>query len=257
MPKLLAALSVIGTVAMLWVGGHILLVGADELGWHAPYGVVHHCEEAVHDVGGVGRRAGLAGQHRGVGGDRLGGRSRGRRDHSAVPASQRTLATTELMEQLLHDEAGSGPPCELTPPAVPHLNVGSFASGSWTAMGVVRRGGPYARVRTRLRRADHQLLLSINIPTTASTFKTSSTACSISAGRFRGRHRFIDTAGGEHTVIVLADRMLDTNGAVVGSEGYYIDLTDTFHQARVGKPSTTHCPNCSRRARRSNRRRAR
>ena len=30
MPKLLAALSAIGTVAMLWVGGHILLVGADD-----------------------------------------------------------------------------------------------------------------------------------------------------------------------------------------------------------------------------------
>ncbi|WP_422746917.1 DUF808 domain-containing protein [Mycobacterium sp. WMMD1722] len=55
MPKLLAALTVIGTVAMLWVGGHILLVGTDELGWHAPYGVVHHLEEAVHHaVAGVG-----------------------------------------------------------------------------------------------------------------------------------------------------------------------------------------------------------
>lgn len=47
MPKLLSALAIIGTVAMLWVGGHILLVGADELGWHGPYGVVHHLEEAV------------------------------------------------------------------------------------------------------------------------------------------------------------------------------------------------------------------
>ena len=28
MPKLLAALSTVGTVAMLWVGGHILLVGS-------------------------------------------------------------------------------------------------------------------------------------------------------------------------------------------------------------------------------------
>jgi predicted DNA repair protein MutK len=54
MPKLLAALSLIGTVAMLWVGGHILLVGVDELGWHAPYGLVHHAEEYVHHVGGVG-----------------------------------------------------------------------------------------------------------------------------------------------------------------------------------------------------------
>ncbi len=34
MPKLLSALSTIGTVAMLWVGGHILLVGTDTLGWH-------------------------------------------------------------------------------------------------------------------------------------------------------------------------------------------------------------------------------
>ncbi|TPG34911.1 DUF808 domain-containing protein [Mycolicibacterium hodleri] len=47
MPKLLAALSVIGTVAMLWVGGHILLLGTDTLGWHAPYGFVHHLEEGV------------------------------------------------------------------------------------------------------------------------------------------------------------------------------------------------------------------
>jgi uncharacterized protein len=54
MPKLLAALSAIGTVAMLWVGGHILLVGTDALGWHAPYGLVHHGEEYVHDVEAVG-----------------------------------------------------------------------------------------------------------------------------------------------------------------------------------------------------------
>jgi predicted DNA repair protein MutK len=47
MPKLLAALSAVGTVAMLWVGGHILLLGADTLGWHAPYGLVHHGEEYV------------------------------------------------------------------------------------------------------------------------------------------------------------------------------------------------------------------
>ncbi len=54
MPKVLAFLSVIGTAAMLWVGGHILLVGADELGWHGPYEVVHHLEEGVRDLAGVG-----------------------------------------------------------------------------------------------------------------------------------------------------------------------------------------------------------
>ncbi|BBW99115.1 ABC transporter [Mycolicibacterium moriokaense] len=48
MPKLLSALSTIGTVAMLWVGGHILLLGTDTLGWHAPYGFVHHFEDLIH-----------------------------------------------------------------------------------------------------------------------------------------------------------------------------------------------------------------
>ena len=54
MPKLLAALSAIGIVAMLWVGGHILLVGVDELGWHGLYGLVHDLEEGVAGVAGVG-----------------------------------------------------------------------------------------------------------------------------------------------------------------------------------------------------------
>ena len=50
MPVLLRWLAVVGTAAMLWVGGHILLVGADELGWHTPYDLVHRVEEAVHDA---------------------------------------------------------------------------------------------------------------------------------------------------------------------------------------------------------------
>ena len=54
MPKLLAWLSVIGTAAMLWVGGHILLVGFDELGWEWPYHLVHDLEHAVDGVPGIG-----------------------------------------------------------------------------------------------------------------------------------------------------------------------------------------------------------
>jgi predicted DNA repair protein MutK len=57
MPTVLGVLSVVGTAAMLWVGGHIELVGLDELGLHAPYDLVHHLEHAVHravpGVGGV------------------------------------------------------------------------------------------------------------------------------------------------------------------------------------------------------------
>ncbi len=54
MPKLLTVLSVVGTAAMLWVGGHILIVGAHELGWDLPYNIVHELEEAVHGIGGIG-----------------------------------------------------------------------------------------------------------------------------------------------------------------------------------------------------------
>lgn len=53
MPKILAAIGFIGTFAMLWVGGHILLVGVNELGWHWPYETVHHFEEGVAQLGGA------------------------------------------------------------------------------------------------------------------------------------------------------------------------------------------------------------
>lgn len=49
---------------------------------------------------------------------------------------------------------------------------------------------------------------------------------------FSSRHRFIDTAGTVHDAIVVADRMLDDNGAVLGTAGHYIDLTDTFDETR-------------------------
>lgn len=59
MPKVMAVISVVGTAAMLWVGGHILLVGAEELGLAAPYDAVHHVEVAVHDaLGSAGAVAG-------------------------------------------------------------------------------------------------------------------------------------------------------------------------------------------------------
>lgn len=52
MPVVMKGLSTIGVAAMLWVGGHILLVGVDELGWHGLYDAVHHLEEIVRDATG-------------------------------------------------------------------------------------------------------------------------------------------------------------------------------------------------------------
>jgi len=55
MPVVLSVLSTVGIAAMLWVGGHILLVGLDELGVSLPYDAVHHLEQDVeHALGALG-----------------------------------------------------------------------------------------------------------------------------------------------------------------------------------------------------------
>jgi predicted DNA repair protein MutK len=51
MPKLMAFLSIVGTAAMLWVGGSIILHGASDLGWGWLYNEIHHLAEmAAHAV---------------------------------------------------------------------------------------------------------------------------------------------------------------------------------------------------------------
>ncbi|WP_128892836.1 DUF808 domain-containing protein [Erythrobacter sp. HKB08] len=52
MPRLLTALSIIGTVAMLWVGGGIILHGLHELGIHGPSDWAHGVQHAVETVTG-------------------------------------------------------------------------------------------------------------------------------------------------------------------------------------------------------------
>ena len=53
MPAVLAALSTIGIVAMLWVGGHIILNGMDELGASWLPDQVHHVEGLLADSTGA------------------------------------------------------------------------------------------------------------------------------------------------------------------------------------------------------------
>ncbi len=47
MPWLMQALVVIGTAAMIWVGGSIIVHGLHELGVHAPTEIIHHAASAV------------------------------------------------------------------------------------------------------------------------------------------------------------------------------------------------------------------
>ncbi|MFN3260917.1 MAG: DUF808 domain-containing protein [Pikeienuella sp.] len=52
MPYVLSVIATVGTAAMLWVGGSILVHGAHELGLHAPYELIQHAAEAVGSVAG-------------------------------------------------------------------------------------------------------------------------------------------------------------------------------------------------------------
>lgn len=47
MPKLLLILSIVGTAAMLWVGGNIIIHGMEVLGWPWLYDQIHHLAEAA------------------------------------------------------------------------------------------------------------------------------------------------------------------------------------------------------------------
>lgn len=56
MPVFMKLLIVIGTAAMIWVGGSILIHGLHELGWHLPYDMIH--DVAVGVAAGAGEMAG-------------------------------------------------------------------------------------------------------------------------------------------------------------------------------------------------------
>jgi hypothetical protein len=45
---------------------------------------------------------------------------------------------------------------------------------------------------------------------------------------FGGRHRIIDTAGRTHWAVFVGERMLEDAGAVIGSSGFYVDVTESL-----------------------------
>jgi PAS domain S-box-containing protein len=50
----------------------------------------------------------------------------------------------------------------------------------------------------------------------------------VSGEPFSSRHRIIDTAGHTHWVIVVGDVMCDEAGALLGTTGFYIDITESL-----------------------------
>lgn len=53
MPAVFRLIGVIGTVAMLWVGGHLVIANVAEIGWHLPEELLHALEAALEHLGPV------------------------------------------------------------------------------------------------------------------------------------------------------------------------------------------------------------
>jgi predicted DNA repair protein MutK len=53
MPAVFKFISVVGTVAMLWVGGHLVIANLAETFWHGPYDLVHAATHAIEAAGPV------------------------------------------------------------------------------------------------------------------------------------------------------------------------------------------------------------
>ncbi|KQB95386.1 ABC transporter [Loktanella sp. 1ANDIMAR09] len=53
MPATMIVIATIGTVAMLWVGGSILVHGIRDLGWAVPYDMIKHAAQVVADGAGT------------------------------------------------------------------------------------------------------------------------------------------------------------------------------------------------------------
>ncbi len=49
---------------------------------------------------------------------------------------------------------------------------------------------------------------------------------------FSTRHRIIDTAGQVHHVVVVGDQLYDDHGAVIGTHGFYVDVSSPPDQER-------------------------
>jgi hypothetical protein len=48
------------------------------------------------------------------------------------------------------------------------------------------------------------------------------------SGAFSTRHRIIDTRGEVHHVVVVGDQLFDDAGAVIGTHGFYVDVTPSM-----------------------------
>jgi hypothetical protein len=105
--------------------------------------------------------------------------------------------------------------------------VGSFrylrAEGRWEWSDAVARIHGYAPGQVQPTTA---LVMSHKHPDDAANVARLIEAMTEQGRPFSSRHRIIDTRGHIHPVVVIAERLCDGDGAVIGSRGLYVDLSD-------------------------------
>jgi fructose-specific component phosphotransferase system IIB-like protein len=52
------------------------------------------------------------------------------------------------------------------------------------------------------------------------------------SGAFSTRHRIIDTHGDVHHVVVVGDQLFDDSGSVIGTHGFYVDVSPSMREAQ-------------------------
>ena len=52
------------------------------------------------------------------------------------------------------------------------------------------------------------------------------------SGAFSTRHRIVDTRGEVHSVVVIGDQLCDDSGAVIGTHGFYVDVTPSLREEK-------------------------
>src|SRR6185437_11728550 len=77
-----------------------------------------------------------------------------------------------------------------------------------------------------------ELVLSHKHPDDRGQFAASIDEILNTHGAFSTRHRIIDTRGRVHQVIVVGDRLHNDHQTVIGTHGFYIDVSPSTEQAR-------------------------
>jgi ANTAR domain/PAS fold len=108
-----------------------------------------------------------------------------------------------------------------------HDRVGSFryfrAEDRWEWSDVVARIHGYAPTTVRPTTA---LVLSHKHPDDAAKVALLIEEMVGQGQPFSSRHRIVDTAGRTRRVLVVGEQVCDGSGAVIGSQGFYVDLSD-------------------------------